>query len=260
MSSLVRWCSLPFHQLLLSPLIFSSPPSSHLCLSNLLHFITHLCPSLHPSVSEFWHGPVGNEAAAKGCASDCEASWPRAHVLPGGARFCQLLLLLPLAPSALQKGTQLCQYTQVMWMSHLLDSCTVYNDWQNCEWNVCMWLRCAWMDVVMWLASRAGCDTCRLWEVLWTGHPCPNFHLLVAVALLDTEKDTIMENKFGFTEILKVRTTCFPEFVCVWHKYIFSLLVCVMDILFAKRILCKIIFVGSEEVKFYYPFLRWYLL
>lgn len=46
-------------------------------------------------------------------------------------------------------------------------------------------------------------NTLRLWEVLWTGHPCPNFHLLVAVALLDTEKDTIMENKFGFTEILK---------------------------------------------------------
>ncbi|XP_050688883.1 TBC1 domain family member 15-like isoform X2 [Eriocheir sinensis] len=46
-------------------------------------------------------------------------------------------------------------------------------------------------------------STLRLWEVLWTGYPCPNFHLVVAVALLDTEKDTIMENKFGFTEILK---------------------------------------------------------
>ncbi|XP_068247079.1 TBC1 domain family member 15-like isoform X1 [Palaemon carinicauda] len=46
-------------------------------------------------------------------------------------------------------------------------------------------------------------STLRLWEVLWTGQPCPNFHLLVVVALLDTEKNTIMENKFGFTEILK---------------------------------------------------------
>lgn len=54
-----------------------------------------------------------------------------------------------------------------------------------------------------------GALCCRLWEVLWTGHPCPNFHLLVAVALLDTEKDTIMENKFGFTEILKV--CCLPH-------------------------------------------------
>lgn len=46
-------------------------------------------------------------------------------------------------------------------------------------------------------------NTLRLWEVMWTGRPCPNFHLLVACALLDTEKNTIMENKFGFTEILK---------------------------------------------------------
>jgi len=44
----------------------------------------------------------------------------------------------------------------------------------------------------------------RLWEVLWTGEPCPNFHLLVAAAILDQERATIMENKFGFTEILKV--------------------------------------------------------
>lgn len=46
-------------------------------------------------------------------------------------------------------------------------------------------------------------NTLRLWEVMWTGKPCQNFHLLVACALLDTEKNTIMENKFGFTEILK---------------------------------------------------------
>ncbi|XP_076054013.1 TBC1 domain family member 15/17 isoform X2 [Oratosquilla oratoria] len=46
-------------------------------------------------------------------------------------------------------------------------------------------------------------NTLRLWEVLWTGKPCNNFHLLIAVALLDTEKTTIMENTFGFTEILK---------------------------------------------------------
>ena len=46
-------------------------------------------------------------------------------------------------------------------------------------------------------------DTLRLWEVLWTEQPCPNFHLLIAAAILDTERTTIMENKFGFTEILK---------------------------------------------------------
>ncbi|GIY65308.1 TBC1 domain family member 15 [Caerostris extrusa] len=43
----------------------------------------------------------------------------------------------------------------------------------------------------------------RLWEVLWTGLPCKNFHLLICVAILDSEKMTIMENDYGLTEILK---------------------------------------------------------
>jgi len=46
-------------------------------------------------------------------------------------------------------------------------------------------------------------DTMRLWEVLWTKKPCKNFHLVICVALLDAEKSAIMENKYGFTEILK---------------------------------------------------------
>jgi hypothetical protein len=45
----------------------------------------------------------------------------------------------------------------------------------------------------------------RLWEVLWSGLPCENFHLLVCVAILETEKQTLIENNYGFTEILKVR-------------------------------------------------------
>ncbi|CAH1798395.1 unnamed protein product, partial [Owenia fusiformis] len=46
-------------------------------------------------------------------------------------------------------------------------------------------------------------DIMRLWEVLWTGLPCKNYHLLICLAILDTEKATIMDNRFGFTEILK---------------------------------------------------------
>ena len=46
-------------------------------------------------------------------------------------------------------------------------------------------------------------DIMTLWEVLWTGHPCRNFHLLICVALLDSEKNVLVENEFGFTEILK---------------------------------------------------------
>ena len=44
-------------------------------------------------------------------------------------------------------------------------------------------------------------DTMTLWEVLWVAPQ--NFHLLLCVALLDSEKAAIMENKYGFTEILK---------------------------------------------------------
>lgn len=43
----------------------------------------------------------------------------------------------------------------------------------------------------------------RLWEVLWTNLPCNNFHLLICVAILDSEKTTLMENDYGLTEILK---------------------------------------------------------
>ncbi|KAH9508635.1 hypothetical protein Btru_049488 [Bulinus truncatus] len=43
----------------------------------------------------------------------------------------------------------------------------------------------------------------RLWEVIWTDLPCSNFHLIISLAILDSEKSTLMENKFGFTEILK---------------------------------------------------------
>jgi len=44
----------------------------------------------------------------------------------------------------------------------------------------------------------------RLWEVLWTDIPCANFHLLICVAILDNEKDIIINENYGLTEILKV--------------------------------------------------------
>ncbi|CAH0560137.1 unnamed protein product [Brassicogethes aeneus] len=46
-------------------------------------------------------------------------------------------------------------------------------------------------------------DVMRFWEVLWTGLPCQNFHLLIAVTILDNEKEALMANGNGFTEILK---------------------------------------------------------
>lgn len=43
----------------------------------------------------------------------------------------------------------------------------------------------------------------RLWEVYWTKNPCPNFQLLLCLAVLLNAKDTIINSKFGFTEILR---------------------------------------------------------
>lgn len=42
-------------------------------------------------------------------------------------------------------------------------------------------------------------------QVMWTDLPCQNFHLLVCCAILDSEKQKIMEESYGFNEILKVR-------------------------------------------------------
>ncbi|KAL2088218.1 hypothetical protein ACEWY4_017046 [Coilia grayii] len=46
-------------------------------------------------------------------------------------------------------------------------------------------------------------DVLQLWEVMWSGLPCQNFHLLVCCAILDAEKQKIMEEHYGFNEILK---------------------------------------------------------
>jgi len=46
-------------------------------------------------------------------------------------------------------------------------------------------------------------DVLKLWECLWTGLPCPNFQLLIAVAILDQETDIIIECKYDFNDILK---------------------------------------------------------
>lgn len=46
-------------------------------------------------------------------------------------------------------------------------------------------------------------DVLRLWEVMWTDLPCQNLHLLISCAILDSEKQKIMEENYGFNEILK---------------------------------------------------------
>ncbi|KAM5170209.1 TBC1 domain family member 15 isoform 2-T2 [Mantella aurantiaca] len=46
-------------------------------------------------------------------------------------------------------------------------------------------------------------DILQVWEVIWTGLPCQNFHLLICCAILESEKKQIMEQNYGFNEILK---------------------------------------------------------
>uniref|UniRef100_A0A8B9SAL7 TBC1 domain family member 15 n=1 Tax=Apteryx owenii TaxID=8824 RepID=A0A8B9SAL7_APTOW len=46
-------------------------------------------------------------------------------------------------------------------------------------------------------------DILRLWEVMWTELPCQNFHLLLCCAILEAEKQQIMDKHYGFNEILK---------------------------------------------------------
>uniref|UniRef100_A0A182JH41 TBC1 domain family member 15 n=2 Tax=Anopheles atroparvus TaxID=41427 RepID=A0A182JH41_ANOAO len=58
--------------------------------------------------------------------------------------------------------------------------------------------------LLVWFKREfSNADIMQLWEVLWTGLPCPNFHLFVCVSILDQEMDVFIDGQFSFTEILK---------------------------------------------------------
>ncbi|TDG44507.1 hypothetical protein AWZ03_009085 [Drosophila navojoa] len=58
--------------------------------------------------------------------------------------------------------------------------------------------------LLVWYKRELGNeDVLKLWECLWTRLPCPNFHLLFSVAILDQETNVIIDRKYEFTEILK---------------------------------------------------------
>ena len=52
-------------------------------------------------------------------------------------------------------------------------------------------------------------DIMRLWEVLWTDNLGQQFHIFVALAILDQHQEVIMEHLYGFDEILKVFSRVF---------------------------------------------------
>uniref|UniRef100_A0A8C9VK94 TBC1 domain family, member 17 n=1 Tax=Scleropages formosus TaxID=113540 RepID=A0A8C9VK94_SCLFO len=46
-------------------------------------------------------------------------------------------------------------------------------------------------------------DILMLWEVMWTGLPCSNFHLLIACAILESQRGELIGSEHDFNTILK---------------------------------------------------------
>ena len=46
-------------------------------------------------------------------------------------------------------------------------------------------------------------DVLRLWEALWTDYLTSNFHLFIALAILEKHRDVIMDHLKHFDEVLK---------------------------------------------------------
>lgn len=46
-------------------------------------------------------------------------------------------------------------------------------------------------------------DVLRLWETLWTDYLSSNYHLFIALAILEKHRDVIMNHLKGFDEVLK---------------------------------------------------------
>lgn len=49
-------------------------------------------------------------------------------------------------------------------------------------------------------------DTLRLWESLWTDYQSSNFHIFIALAILEKHRDVIMAHLKHFDEVLKYGT------------------------------------------------------
>lgn len=51
-------------------------------------------------------------------------------------------------------------------------------------------------------------DVLRLWESLWTDFQSSNFHLFIALAILEKHRDVIMKHLKHFDEVLKYGKYC----------------------------------------------------
>lgn len=58
-------------------------------------------------------------------------------------------------------------------------------------------------------------DILRLWEALWTDYLSSNFHIFIALAILEKHRDVIMDHLKQFDEVLKYSTFSLPmHLVC----------------------------------------------
>ena len=55
-------------------------------------------------------------------------------------------------------------------------------------------------------------DTLRLWESLWTDYLSSNFHLFIALAILEKHREVIMEHLKHFDEVLKYSKSSWTPF------------------------------------------------
>lgn len=90
--------------------------------------------------------------------------------------------------------TVICIIIFCLFRNFLLEKCEALNLFFCFRWLLIWFKReFEWVDIM------------RLWEVLFSDHLSTQFHLFVAMAILDKHRDVMMDHLQGFDEILKVR-------------------------------------------------------
>ena len=96
--------------------------------------------------------------------------------------------------------------TQLLTLDHLVQLMdpTLYLHLQSADsTNFFFFFR---MLLVWYKREFEWADVLRLWESLWTDYMSSNFHLFIALAILEKHRDVIMEHLKHFDEVLKYGT------------------------------------------------------
>jgi hypothetical protein len=98
--------------------------------------------------------------------------------------------------------------TQLLTLDHLVQLVDhkLYAHLQKCDsTNFFFFFR---MLLVWYKREFEWMDVLRLWECMWTDWLSSNFHLFIALAILEKHRDVIVEHLRGFDEVLKYGKTC----------------------------------------------------